>query len=317
MISLDFVAELGYEYDSKSLMRSESNKTMPVCVQRLVARPRRVGAFTLIELLVVIAIIAILAALLLPVLANSKEEARSINCRSNLKQLQFCWEMYADDYGGTLCPNNWVDNIGGTDSGDLTQLSWCAGNARTDTTTSNIQAALLYPYDRSPGIYHCPSDMSTIQNASGIPLAQPRTRSYNMSQSVNGLGLMIDGGNPVDAIQPCFMKFSAITNPPPSRLFVFLDENELTLFDDQFGYPMPNLTPGVWWDMPSNRHNQGANISFADGHAEHWHWVFPMIYNSGYTDGQINFQPVPQAQMPDYTRVGNAMRMKPFDGMAD
>jgi len=27
-----------------------------------------------------------------------------------------------------------------------------------------------------------------------------------------------------------------------------------------------------WWDMPSNRHNQGANFSFADGHAEHWKW---------------------------------------------
>jgi prepilin-type processing-associated H-X9-DG protein len=227
--------------------------------------------------------------------------------------------MYGNDYGGTLCPNNWIDNIAGSLSSQFTQYSWCAGDARMDTSISNIQTGLLYPYDTSPGIYHCPSDMSTIQTASGIPLAQARTRSYNMSQSVNGLGLMIDpqSGYAVDVIQPCFMKFTTITNPPPSRLFVFLDENELTLSDDQFGYPMPNYMPGYWWDMPSNRHNQGASFSFADGHAEHWSWAVPMIYNSGYVDAQPNAQAVPPAQMPDYTRVGNAMRIKPFDGLPD
>jgi len=297
-------------------MRGQSNKEMSVCVQRPVARPWREYGFTLVELLVVIAIIAILAALLLPSLAASKEEARSVNCRSNLKQLQFCWEMYSDDFAGILCPNNWIYTLAGS---QFTQYSWSAGNARMDTTTSNIQAGLLYPYDRSPGIYHCPSDMSTIQDANGIPQAQARTRSYNMSQSVNGLGLMInpDDGYAVDVFQPCFMKVSQITNPPPSRLFVFLDENELTLSDDQFGYPMPNYSPGVWWDMPSNRHNQGASFSFADGHAEHWHWATPMIYNSGYVDGEPNIQPVPPVQMPDYTRVGNAMRIKLVDWTAD
>ena len=299
-------------------MRSHCTKARPVNAPRLVQS--RIGrrAFTLIELLVVIAIIAILAALLLPALASSKEEARSINCRSNLKQLQFCWEMYAGDYAGTLCPNNWIENIG-PDSSSFAQYSWSLGNARTDTTTSNIQAGLLYPYDRSPGIYHCPSDMSTIQDASGNPLAQARVRSYNMSQSVNGLGLMVQpsSGLPVDAIQPCFGKVTAITNPPPSRLFVFIDENELTLSDDQFGYPMPNYDPGVWWDMPSNRHDQGANISFADGHSEHWHWKAPMIYMSGYSGGEPNAQAVLPTQMPDYTRIGNAMRIKMYDGMAD
>jgi prepilin-type processing-associated H-X9-DG protein len=267
-------------------------------------------------LLVVIAVIAILAALLLPALARAKEEAKSINCRSNLKQLQLCWEMYGNDNGGALCPNNWIFSI---DVGSvLAQYSWCAGNARTDTTTSNIQTGLLFPYDSSPGIYHCPSDVSTIVDANGNPLPQFRTRSYNMSQSVNGLGLMSDqngpGGWAVDVLQPCFMKFSQITNPPPSQLFVFIDENEGTLVDDQFGYPIPDDGwQGYWWDMPSNRHNQGANLSFADGHVERWHWVTPMIYSSGVTVNGPNPQPVPAEQMPDYTRVGNAMRNIPID----
>ncbi|MGA3181834.1 MAG: DUF1559 domain-containing protein [Verrucomicrobiota bacterium] len=281
---------------------------------------QRARGFTLIELLVVIAVVAILAALLLPALSRAKETARSIDCRNNLHQLQLCWQMYADDYAGVFVPNDWIDDETISTNGTIinqfnTQISWCLGDARTDTNASNIEQGLLYPYDRSPPIYHCPSDLSTIQDANGNPLPQLRTRSYNMSQSVNGYPLLIDptDGVPVDAEQPCFAKMSAITNPPPAQLFVFIDENEATLQDDQFGYPMINLGYGEWWDMPSNRHNQGANLSFADGHAEHWSWQVPMIsiYPSGFA------QPVLPGQMPDYTRVGNAMRQKPYDGFPD
>jgi len=278
----------------------------------------------LIELLVVIAVIAILAALLLPGLSRAKESARSIECRNNLHQLQLCWHMYADDYQGVFVPNDWIASITqtttttGTNTSvtniiqDSMQTSWCLGNALTDTNTANIQQGLLFPYSMSAGIYRCPSDLSTIEDADGNPLPQPRTRSYNMSQSVNGYGWMTNTtyGFVVDAVQPCFQEYSAITNPAPSQLFVFIDENEGTLQDDQFGYPMVNFDYGYWWDMPSNRHDQGANLSFADGHVERWQWTVPMIC----TD---EFQSVPAAQMPDYVRVGNAMRQKPIDGQAD
>jgi prepilin-type N-terminal cleavage/methylation domain-containing protein/prepilin-type processing-associated H-X9-DG protein len=266
------------------------------------------GGFTLIELLVVIAIIAILAALLLPALAKAKEEGRRANCMSNLRQLQICWIMYADDYAGVLCPNDWIaTGDGGVVFGDMTKISWCEGDARTDTTTSNIQSGLLDSYDTSPAIYHCPSDMSTIQDADGNPLPQLRTRSYNMSQSVNGYPLLID---PITSFyvggeQPCFAKLSSITNPMPSQLFVFIDENENTLEDDQFGYPMINEGQGYWWDMPSNRHNQGADLSFADGHVEYWRWHAPETNSSG------PYVQVFPAQMSDYQRIGNAMRQVP------
>src|SRR5438046_10716528 len=64
---------------------------------------RRRHGFTLIELLVVIAIIAILAAILFPVFAQARENARKSSCQSNLKQIGSALTMYSQDYDEVLC----------------------------------------------------------------------------------------------------------------------------------------------------------------------------------------------------------------------
>ena len=65
-------------------------------------RPRKSAGFTLIELLVVIAIIAILAAILFPVFARAREQARKANCTSNIKNITLATLMYVQDYDETF-----------------------------------------------------------------------------------------------------------------------------------------------------------------------------------------------------------------------
>ena len=260
----------------------------------------RSRAFTLIELLVVIVVIAILAALLMPALSKAKQRAQSIACQNNLKQLQLCHHLYMVDNNDYFVPNNSVAIINSSGS-DITGQSWLPDiDATSEYDPSNIVNGLLFQYNNSLGIYHCPGDFSTLKTPAGQPMAQLRWRSYNMSQSINGYP---EGDPQYYPLIPAWTKFTEVRHPIPSELFVLIDENANTMEDAEFGNPPIGgvFIPNVWWDMPSDRHNQGANLSFVDGHVDHWKWKTPKTF--------INWlQSIPSAEMPDYRRVQNAMK---------
>ncbi len=256
------------------------------------------GGFTLIELLVVIAIIALLMAVLLPALSRARRLAQSMACLSNLRQLQTCWLMYANDHGGAVPPNLSVYDLstGAPIPGLDLRLTWCAGNARTDLDTTNIEAGYLFPYNRSTAIYHCPADQARVPGAN-----VRHTRSYNMSQSITGISFPR-----ILADIPSCQKLTQIRNTEPANLFVFLDVHEDQITDSLFGIPLPgDPWDGTWFDLPANRHNDGGNFSFADGHVEHWKWAVPKVFRS------LGQAVEPQEEWRDYDRVRDHMRKPP------
>src|ERR1019366_8172567 len=100
--------------------------------------------FTLIELLVVITIIGILAALLLPVLARSKKNARQVDCVSNQRQIGVALVLYTSDNADTLPPLADWNTLGGQD-----------GTYDFFVATTN---RALHSYQGNGQIFHCPSD---------------------------------------------------------------------------------------------------------------------------------------------------------------
>src|SRR5262249_48962432 len=149
--------------------------------------------------------------------ARAKSQAIGVACLSNLKQLETCWHLYSLDFNDHLPPNNFVYDII-SDQPIILDSSWCTNVAPLEADPSGLQKGLLFQYNSSIGIYHCPADKSTTQTHAGFPTTQMRIRSYNMSQSING-----DPDSWFGTYVPSFRKYTAIRDPAPARLFTFLD----------------------------------------------------------------------------------------------
>ena len=206
--------------------------------------------FTLIELLVVIAIIAILAAILFPVFARARENARRASCSSNLKQIGLGLIQYSQDYDEQL-PPAWIGNNG-----------VFPGNARW--------MDVMQPYVKSIQLFNCPSSSQPVYNPAS---SNTQPGGYSMNATYYDASV----GSPPTPIfdVPAESSKNLASIPAPSTTIWVADGGG---YNNDFQTAWANIgsqnVPGVGLggftylqDIP-DRHLNTSNVLFCDGHVK-------------------------------------------------
>ncbi len=200
------------------------------------------SGFTLIELLVVIAIIAILAAILFPVFATARGNARKMACLSNLRQIGMANLMYSQDYDDYP--------VWGGDPPDLNSGGW-GGN--TDIASMRPQYEVLMPYMKSRDIWRCPADggFDNCGPFEGTFLPSHPSSYQKWGSSYITRTEIILLKRPISSLEA--MDFSNNQSVGPAGIGLFFD------------------AVGYWHGSKSlfgSREAYRNNVSFLDGHAK-------------------------------------------------
>jgi len=219
------------------------------------------SAFTLIELLVVIAVISILAAILFPVFARARENARRASCMSNLKQIGLGIMQYTQDYDERM-PSNYI-RIG---SGGSIYRWW---------------PDLLQPYIKSRQVFICPSDTAPLKYTFNRGVGDPNP--LILSYAPNGVVAC-------SAADMTSLHFPAVnTSTAPilyaglSQSIVGLEQPSTTILITEKGDTTPPTTTRTPHNIDNcnntdlapdatrevlGLHLDGTNFLFGDGHVK-------------------------------------------------
>lgn len=234
-----------------SLMRSSSS-----CNPDHRLEPRGDCAFTRVDAAGLVLAGALLAGALAPLHATQQSASHSAVCQANLGRLQAAFDQFCSDNQGVLpysqsssttWVRGWMDRLP-----DATNTSYLLDG----------KYAQLGPYVADVRVFKCPSDLSYVKSGTN---SYSRVRSYSMSCAIN---------NPAGGWIPnSYQKLSEIVDPPPSKIWAFIDEHPDSINDGMFGFILP-ATPAdtAWFDWPANHHDRAGSLSFVDGHTELHRW---------------------------------------------
>ncbi len=231
---------------------------------------RKSQAFTLIELLVVIAIIAVLAAILFPVFARARENARKASCLSNLKQMGLAWMMYTQDYDEKALPSGSANVF--TPGADENVLWNGYTNFSSTASVTDATRSPMWPYMKSAQFTGCPSAHNTGVNIWGVT-----NYGYNAIY-IGGYGGYVDtykdySGSVTVPAGATLTPISLAGIARPSETVLFGDSGiPSTTGSGTDQYPWifpPSFGAGYYSNGDSNAlHNEMTNVVFADGHAK-------------------------------------------------
>ncbi|HTV62072.1 MAG TPA: hypothetical protein VMH30_05830, partial [Verrucomicrobiae bacterium] len=198
-----------------------------------------------------------LAAILLPALNNASGTAKRADCVSNLRQLDLAAQLYWDDYHG----NSFSYLFAPTNYGEIYWFGWIGPGAEGDRQF-NLSRGALYPYLRGSDVRLCP--------ALAAALAPFKLKGTNLIFSY-GCNSYLFGGPGQTAVNDDKIRH-------PADIALFADAAQVNNFQAPASRSNPMLEEWYYVDLETNygspnnypnghfRHDQRANVAFADGH---------------------------------------------------